>query len=197
MTGSGTTPAATDQALADRVSRNRDEGAFRALYGRHTPALYQLALRLMAGNEPEAEEAVQETWIRAVEKLEQFRWESSLRTWLKAIAVNVCRQTYRNRGRAWTEVTDDMLPVPSGDPSLRIDLEHAIAALPPGYRSVIVLHDVEGHTHEEIGRLLSISSGTSKAQLFRARRAVRALLTNGHRKPSEETKRWNTTQAPS
>ena len=197
MTGSGTTPAATDRALADCVRRDRDEGAFRALYGRHTPALFQLALRLMAGNEPEAEEAVQETWIRAVEKLEQFRWESSLRTWLKAIAVNVCRQAYRRRAREWSEVTEDMLSVPSGEPTLRIDLERAIAALPPGYRSVIILHDVEGHTHEEIGRLLTISPGTSKAQLFRARRAVRALLTNGRRKPSEETKRWNTTQASS
>ena len=121
---------------------------------------------------------VQEAWIRAVRQLSKFRWESSLRTWLTAIGLNLARETLRKRARTRTEEIDDRLELsarPVRDAE-RIDLERAIARLPNGYRTVLVLHDVQGFTHEEISRQLQIAVGTSKSQLFDARRAVRSLL---------------------
>jgi RNA polymerase sigma-70 factor (ECF subfamily) len=171
-------PSADDRSLADAVAGAGDERAFRELYRRHTPALYQLVLRMLGGVASDAEDVVQETWIRAVRQLSKFRWESSLRTWVTAIGLNLAREVLRKRARARTEELDDHLalsarPVRDAD---RIDLERAIARLPNGYRAVLVLHDVEGFTHEEISRQLGIAVGTSKSQLFDARRAVRSLL---------------------
>lgn len=150
------------------------------LYRRHTPALYQLVLRILGGNQPDAEDVVQEVWIRAVEGLDRFRWGSALRTWLVGIAVNLCRGLFRKRDRNWLEVNDSLewtQVFPADDH--RIDLEAALAALPPGYRTVVVLHDVEGLTHAEIGERLDISANTSKSQLFRGRRMLRTLLAPG------------------
>jgi RNA polymerase sigma factor (sigma-70 family) len=168
---------AADRVLAERVWRDNDEGAFRTLYRRHTPALHQFALRLLGGNEHEAEDVVQDTWIRAVEHLAEFRWEASLKTWLAGIALNVCRGLFRRKDRAW--VTLHAGDEPTADPRTEIelwDLEGAIAGLAPGYRTVLVLHDVEGFTHEEIAGRLEISPNTSKSQLSRARRALRVAL---------------------
>ena len=170
--------SADDRSLADAVAGTGDERAFRELYRRHAPALYQLVLRMLGGETADAEDVVQETWIRAVRQLSKFRWESSLRTWLSAIGLNLAREILRKRGRARAEEFDERLglaarPVRDGE---RIDLERAIARLPNGYRTVLVLHDVEGYTHEEISRQLQIAVGTSKSQLFDARRAVRSLL---------------------
>lgn len=174
---------ADERALCQAVVEAGDERAFRELYRRHTPAIYQLVLRMLGGSQPDAEDVVQEAWIRAVRKLDGFRWESSLRTWLSAIALNQARETLRRRGRALvTEVPEGLevqaRPARDGE---RIDLERAIARLPSGYRSVLVLHDIEGFTHEEIGHQLGIAVGTSKSQLFDARRSMRALL----QKPAE------------
>jgi RNA polymerase sigma-70 factor, ECF subfamily len=171
-------PSADDRSLADAVAGTGDERAFRELYRRHTPALYQLVLRMLGGVATDAEDVVQETWIRAVRQLTKFRWESSLRTWITAIGLNLAREVLRKRARARTEELDDQLAVsarPVRDAE-RIDLERAIARLPNGYRAVLVLHDVEGFTHEEISRQLGIAVGTSKSQLFDARRAIRSLL---------------------
>ena len=170
--------SADDRNMADAVAGTGDERAFRELYRRHSPALYQLVLRMLGGGAADAEDVVQETWIRAVRQLSKFRWESSLRTWLTAIGLNLARETLRKRARARTEEIDERLglsarPVRDAE---RIDLERAIARLPNGYRAVLVLHDVEGFTHEEISRQLQIAVGTSKSQLFDARRAVRGLL---------------------
>jgi RNA polymerase sigma-70 factor (ECF subfamily) len=125
----------------------------------------------------DAEDAVQETWIRAVREMGHFRWEAALSTWLVAIAGNVARDQLRKvRRRDERELTagdEPPAPPPTGD---GIDLERAIALLPEGYRTVLVLHDVEGLTHEEIGEVLGIAPGTSKSQLFGARRSMRALL---------------------
>jgi RNA polymerase sigma-70 factor (ECF subfamily) len=171
-----------DRQLAERVLAG-DEAAFRSLYRRHTPRLYQLALRMLASDEAEAEDVVQDTWIKAVEKLESFRWEAELSTWLHAIALNVSREALRRRGnRREVEWPEDHEPA-AAPPLERIepvDLERAIASLPDGYRTVLVLHDVEGHTHEAIAAQLGVTPGTTKSQLFRARRAVRALLATGH-----------------
>lgn len=166
-----------DRDLVDGILRDGDERAFRELYRRYTPRLYLACLRLLARSEMDAEDAVQETWIRAVRELGRFRWQSALSTWLIAIACNVARdQLRRIRRRA----EDD--PVLRDEPSVLprvgddIDLERAIELLPEGYRTVLVLHDIQGLTHEEIGETLGIAPGTSKSQLSGARRSIRALL---------------------
>ncbi len=178
MTMGRATASPDDRTLADRVVRTGDERAFRALYRRYTPLLYPFALRVLGGSTADAEDVVQETWIRAVRQLGGFRWESSLRTWLTAIALNLSRELLRKRGRVRTEDINDQSGLqarPSRDHE-RLDLESALSRLPEGYRTVLVLHDIEGFTHEEISQQLAIAVGTSKSQLFDARRAMRALL---------------------
>jgi RNA polymerase sigma-70 factor (ECF subfamily) len=100
-----------------------------------------------------------------------------MRTWLTGIALNRCRELFRRKDRNWLEVRED-LELSMGTPlhHERIDLESALKRLPEGYRTVLVLHDVEGYTHDQIGDLLEVTPGTSKSQLFRARRMMRALL---------------------
>jgi RNA polymerase sigma-70 factor (ECF subfamily) len=173
----GRPAGATDRQLAAWLVEGGDERAFRELYRRHTPRLFQFVLRLMAGAEQDAEDVVQETWLRAVGALDGFRWESSFSTWLTGISVNVCRNLWRRRdGRDLEWDPTRVAPKQELDHPERIDLERAIAALPSGYRAVLILHDLEGLTHAEIGRRLEISAGTSKSQLFAARRAMRTLL---------------------
>jgi len=167
-----------DRRLVHNFLARRDEASFRELYQRHAPALYQLALRLVGWKAQEAEEAVQDTWLRAIEKLETFRWESGLRTWLSGILINRCREFYRGRERESStfiaeELATEVAAIKNFEP---IDLEQAITALPNGYRQVLVLHDVEGFTHEEISRMLEIEVGTSKSQLSHARRNIRQAL---------------------
>ena len=121
---------------------------------------------------------MQETWIRAAAKLDAFAWRSSLATWLAGIAINVCRDRLRHRRARLQPVAMDGVDVaqPSRRAGRRLDLERAIAGLAPRYRQVLVLHDVEGYTHREIASLLGIEEGTSKSQLFQARKAMRARL---------------------
>jgi RNA polymerase sigma-70 factor (ECF subfamily) len=167
-----------DRALAEAIQGEGDERAFRELYRRHTPRLYQFVLRLMGGCELDAEDVVQDTWIRAVERLEQFRWESNFSTWLTGIGLNMCRDLWRKRNGH--ELDWDIEAEPATEADARdvgmIDLERAIALLPSGYRTVLILHDLEGCTHEQIGERLGIAAGTSKSQLFNARKTVRAML---------------------
>lgn len=168
-----------DRLLAEALGRADGERAFRTLYRRHTPRLYSVLSRLAAGSVHEAEDLVQETWIRAVDALARFRWDAAFSTWLIAIGVNVARDALRSRGRRlecdWPEGADVVLPPqPHGD---RIDLERAIHALPDGARTVLVLHDIEGWPHELIAQRLEITVGTSKSQLHRARRTLRTWLT--------------------
>jgi RNA polymerase sigma-70 factor (ECF subfamily) len=165
-----------DQGLVERFLRNRDEETFREIYRRHTPALYLLALRLLAGSEANAQEAVQETWIRACRLLRIFEWRSSLRTWLTGILIKCVKEMNHGANR-YDDLPDDLEGPLGAEPTERMDLERAIAQLPFGYRHVLVLHDIEGYTHEEIGTQLGITSGTSKSQLFHARRALRAMFT--------------------
>lgn len=170
----------TDRQLAARVL-DGDEAAFRALYRRHTPRLWALVSRLLGSTaRTEAEDAVQETWIRAVEALASFRWEAAFSTWLTGIGLNCARQVLRQRTRRAETSTDGLLEIvpagPTPDPGRRLDLEDAIGALPDGYRTVLVLHDLEGFTHPEISNRLGIAVGTSRSQLHHARRAVRRYL---------------------
>ena len=168
---------ATDQALAEAVLLNGDERAFRELYGRHTPRLFALVLRVVGGAEHDAEDVVQETWIRATEKLAGFRWEAAFSTWLTGIGLNVARAALRKRGR-WVELDGDAPEPwrPAAAHGERIDLERALELLPAGYRTVLLLHDLEGYKHEEIGEMLGIAPGTSKSQLFNARKSLRRML---------------------
>ena len=172
--GDGAPSLDEDRELVERFLRHRDEAAFRALYRRHTPALYGLIMRLLGGSRPVAQDLVQETWMRASRGLSGFLWRSALRSWLCGIAVNLVRDHFRAQGDPM-----EPLPVVAARPDAiaeRIDLDRALALLPPGYRQVLVLREIEGYTHEEVGRLLGIDPGTSKSQLFHARRALRTLL---------------------
>jgi RNA polymerase sigma-70 factor (ECF subfamily) len=137
-------------------------------------------MRLLGGNEGDAEDAVQETWSRAVGRLSTFRWEAALGTWLSAILIRHCHERRRRRSSE-APPFDDVADTAVDDPTLialadRVDLARAVAALPEGYRFVLVLHDIEGYTHEEIATLAGIEVGTSKSQLSRARRSVRRRL---------------------
>ena len=115
------------------------------------------------------------TWLQAVERLREFRWESAFGTWLAAIGLNRARDQIRRMSRRAVVPLPDSLPAKESGEGW-VDLERAIARLPEGYRTVLVLHDVEGLTHEEIGAALGVTAGTSKSQLFAARRAMRGLL---------------------
>ena len=176
MSGPRKESAETDDlALVERFLRGRGEDAFRALYRAHTPALYALALRLTGGDQGEAEDLVQESWVRALTALRSFRAQSALRSWLCGVLVNV----RRGRLRVDWRIIDAPDAEPLADttsPDDAIDLERAIATLPEGARDVYVLHDVHGYTHREIANLLGIVEGTSKSQLNRARGILRSSL---------------------
>jgi len=165
-----------DRRLVHRFLKQRDEATFRDLYDSHTPRMYLLALRLVAGSAADADDILQNAWIRAASALPRFEWRSSLHTWLCGIVVHCAQEQARASRRSETLDSVDWkrsLPQPNEE---QIDLERAIASLPDGYRQVLILHDLEGFTHEEIAELLKIEAGTSKSQLFRARRAARDLL---------------------
>ena len=170
----------SDRELADLVIHQGDEDAFRILYRRHTPYVYQFVLRLVGGNVQEAEDVIQETWMRAARGLEGFRWQSALKSWLTGIALNRVREMARKKKRSLVEVDGDWeVTAATADPGQRVDLDRALELLPQGFRTVLVLHDVEGYTHKEIGSRLGITDGTSKSQLHGARRAMRRLLDAG------------------
>ncbi|MEZ4457706.1 MAG: RNA polymerase sigma factor [Gemmatimonadales bacterium] len=156
----------------------RHETAWRELYARHTPALLRLA-QLLADSADDADDLVHETWLRAVRGAKRFGGRSALRTWLTGILVNCAREWRRAARRAAAVPLDDEVPASDPEPPAgveRLDLERAVAALAPGYREVLLLHDLFGYTHDEIGGMLDLSPGTSKSQLSRARRAmIRAL----------------------
>ncbi len=122
---------------------------------------------------------MQDTWVRAYPALVTFRNESSFSTWLCSIGLRAALDSMRRGKRRASEFLfeDDDAPVVLPHHDERMDIEKAIAALSPGYRTILVMHDVEGFTHEEIASQLGIAPGTSKAQLFKARRVMRALLT--------------------
>lgn len=168
----------SDQGLVKTFLGTGDQASFRKLYRRHTPALYGLALRLTGGSEAAAQDAVQDTWIRACKTLGGFEWRSSLRTWLMGILINRLRELNRDCQRRSEEELSNQcsLSTTAGQTGERVDLEQAIARLPAGYRQVLVLHDAEGYTHDEISALLEVSVGTSKSQLHHARRTIRAML---------------------
>lgn len=182
--------ASNDRELVRRVVDHGAEDAFRDLYDRYTPYLLQFVLRLQARSEMEAEDVVQETWVRAVERFATFRWDSTLRTWLGAIALNLTRESLRKRARRRRRLDEARaVGVRVARPASiaeRVDLERAIARLPDGYRVVLVLHDIEGFRHSEIAERLGIAAVSSRTQLHRARAALRAMLVPASAGPAEE-----------
>ena len=192
MFGQVTTPEfererATDYQLT-RAASEGDMSAFEELYSRHSRRVYSLCLRMTA-NTAEAEDLAQEVFIQQYRKVGSFRGESQFTTWLHRLTVNQVLMHFRRRGVRMEQTTEDGetpqqtvkgTENPSQMPVVdRIALDKAVSQLPPGYRSVFVLHDVEGHEHEEIARLLGCSVGTSKSQLHKARMKLRLLLTTG------------------
>ncbi len=165
-----------DDALVRRFRASADERAFRLLYARHSPAVYALLRRLVG---PAAEDALQETWMRAARRLGDFRGESALRTWLFGIALNAAREIWRGREPPVEEPEEVAAAGSGAGAEVSLDLRDAIDALPQGYRAVLLLHDGWGYTHAEVGALLGVDEGTSKSQLARARAAVRRLLAGG------------------
>ena len=171
-----------DTTLADRC-RAGAPGAFDELYRTHAPRLFGLACRMVG--RPEAEDLLQEMFLTAHRKLTQYKGESSLGTWLFRLGANLCIDHLRSRGTKLAQLSDAMdepfdSPPGASGPVLgvvdRLDLDRALAGLPPGCRSVFVLHDVEGFEHREIAGLLGISDGTSKSQLHKARLKLRTAL---------------------
>lgn len=178
-----------DRALVERFLAERTEPAFLPLYRRHTALLYRFSMRCLAGTSASAEDAVQETWLRAVRSLPNFEWRCSLSTWLIGIALRVCLESGRESARILTfgpEQESEEPPAFAADTAALLDIERLLAALPPGYRAVLVLHDIEGLTHEEIAAALTIAPGTAKSQLFRARRAAREWLSAGSQRAHGE-----------
>jgi RNA polymerase sigma-70 factor (ECF subfamily) len=171
---------AAEWQLVQRA-QSGDLVAFERLYRENERRVFALCLR-MSANPELAEELTQEVFIRAWKKLGSFRGQSAFSSWLYPLTVNVARSERRSRMRRLARVfpTDDVAalePTPRPPtPETGFDLEKAMATLPPGARNVFVLHDVEGRTHEEIASLLGLASGTSKAQLHRARKLLREAL---------------------
>jgi RNA polymerase sigma-70 factor (ECF subfamily) len=177
-----------EHRLVASIQKTGDLTDFDALYRMHTDVLYAVALRITTDTD-RAADAVHDTWLRAIETLPHFEHRSRFRTWLTGILLNRLREEWR------ADFTDSAVDITQSEAvrHLRrerelvaelvipaqltsVDLERAIAALAPGFRTAIVLHDIEGYTHEEIASLTGTTSGTSKSQLARARSRLRELL---------------------
>jgi len=166
---------AADVALA----QSGDAQAFERLYRAQVARVHSLARRMVGP--AEADELTQDVFVRGWQKLHTFRGEAAFGTWLHRLAVNLmlahcaaqgARRRYLDEGADPAEVGEAR----PASPELTMDFETAIGRLPPGARQIFVLHDVEGYKHEEIAEMLGISAGTSKAQLHRARMALRRHL---------------------
>ena len=158
-----------------------DHGTFEEVYRAHYRRVYALTLR-MTCDPDRAEELTQDVFVRVWQTLSTFRGESQLGTWIHTVAVRTTLQHLRSESRREARVmtTDDLsrygAEARRAMPEARIDLERAIARLPPGARTVLLLHDVEGHLYEDIAKMLGVTVGTVKSQLHRARRLMMEAL---------------------
>ena len=181
-------PGLSEAEAIDRAKQG-DAESFEGLYVLHKRRVYSLCLR-MTGNTTEAEDLTQEVFLQLYRKIATFRGESAFSTWLHRLAVNVVLMHLRKKGLPLVSLEETLEPLQEEGPrkdigtrdnvlagSLdRINLERAIERLPPGYRMVFVLHDVEGYEHNEIAEMLDCSIGNSKSQLHKARMKLRDLL---------------------
>jgi RNA polymerase sigma-70 factor (ECF subfamily) len=175
---------------AELVARCRDGdvSAFDELYRQHAGRLYNLAYRMAGGDKAAAEDLLQDIFLLAHRKLNSFKGDSALSTWLYRLGMNLCLDHLRSRQTRYAARTESLDAEPAADRinpryvagemnPTRLDLERAIAELPAGCREVFLLHDVEGFEHREIATLLGIAEGTSKSQVHKARMKIRASLT--------------------
>ncbi len=181
--------AVTDAADADadlvRQAVAGQVAAFERLYRRHVGRVHGAVRRLVGGHEARAQELTQDAFVRAWQKLDSYRFESAFGTWIYRLAVNVALMDLRSRSGAEDReeaMGDEVLALGATNArsDLRIDLERAVAKLPPRARAVLVLHDVEGWRHEDIALELAMAVGSSKAQLHRARQLLRRHLGEAH-----------------
>jgi len=178
------------EAEGIRRAQRGDGGAFERLYELHSRRVYALCLR-MVGNTAEAEDLAQEAFLQVFRKIGTFRGESAFSTWLHRLAVNVVLMKLRRKSVAVSSLEEAAEPdEESGAPGLdpggpdlllmgsvdRVNLERAVERLPPGYRMVFVLHDIQGYEHNEIAQMMGFSIGNSKSQLHKARLRLRELL---------------------
>jgi RNA polymerase sigma-70 factor, ECF subfamily len=177
------------EAEAIEGARQGDGQCFEVLYAIHKKRVYSLCLR-MVGNIAEAEDLTQDAFLQLYRKIESFRGDSKFSTWLHRLAVNVVLMHLRKNGLIEVSLEEILEPSEeqgakkdfgSEDQNLagyidRVILERAVESLPTGYRSVFVLHDVEGHDHSEIAGMLGCSTGNTKSQLHKARMRLRDLL---------------------
>jgi RNA polymerase sigma-70 factor, ECF subfamily len=180
-------PRSSERELISRAIRG-DEAAFAELFEAHKNYVYSLCLR-MTGNVAEAEDLTQDIFIQVFRKLETFRGDSALSTWIYRVAVNTALMHFRKKGlrqisldqRQNQDAPQEKYDPCQHDGRLRgtvdwIALIRAIGELPQGYRTIFLLHDVQGYGHQEIARLLKGSAGNSKSQLHKARLRIRESL---------------------
>ena len=184
-------PPIAGEAEAIEAAKRGDAEAFAKLYNLHKRRVYTLCLRML-GNVSAAEDMTQNAFLHLFRKIESFRGDSAFSTWLHRLTVNLVLMQLRKKGLNLVSLEETISPsgedaprrdFGSRDPVLvgsvdRVTLERAVAALPPGYRMVFVLHDVEGYEHNEIAIMLDCSIGNSKSQLHKARLKLRELLRN-------------------
>jgi RNA polymerase sigma-70 factor (ECF subfamily) len=188
-------PPIAGEAEAIAAAQAGDEKAFEMLYALHKRRVYSLCLRML-GNVAAAEDLTQDAFLQLYRKIGTFRGDSAFSTWLHRLSVNVVLMHLRKKGLPQISLEEALEPAQEDGPRKdlgardlrlsgsidRVTLERAIENLPPGYRLVFVLHDVEGYEHNEIADMLSCSIGNSKSQLHKARMKLRDLLRTGQRK---------------
>ena len=171
--------AVEDDASDVAAAAAGDVRAFERVYRRHVARIHSTAVRMLGAEE--ADDATQDAFVRAWQRLGQFRGDSAFGTWLFRLAVNVMlsrREVVATRQRRHLDdsAVIDTLSSPGASPELGIDFEAAMQRLPPGMRQIFVLHDIEGYKHDEIAAMLGIAQGTSKSQLHRVRLVLRKYL---------------------
>ena len=193
-------PPIAGEEEAIEKARNGDARAFETLYAMHKRRVYSLCLRML-GNVAEAEDLTQEAFLQLYRKIGTFRGESAFSTWLHRLSVNVVLMHLRKKSlpvvsleettQAGEEDTpkkdfgaDDLALAGSID---RLQLQKAVGDLPPGYRTIFVLHDVEGYEHNEIAAMVGCSIGNSKSQLHKARMKLRDLLKMNRAEKAEKS----------
>ena len=203
-------PAALTEAEAIRLAQSGDAAAFEFLYQLHSRRVYALCLR-MVGNPADAEDLMQEAFLQLFRKIGTFRGESAFSTWLHRMTVNVVLMRLRKKSLPAASLEETTEPDEEtggprkdiGAPDLglsgavdRVNLERSIEKLPPGYRTVFVLHDVQGYEHNEIADIMGCSVGNSKSQLHKARSRLRELLQEDARDQARQERQEAKAQAP-
>jgi RNA polymerase sigma-70 factor (ECF subfamily) len=182
-------PPIAGEAEAIQSAQSGNQDAFSKLYALHKRRVYTLCLRML-GNVSEAEDMTQEAFLHLFRKIGSFRGESAFSTWLHRLTVNLVLMHLRKKGLQLVSLEETINPSDDDTPKRdfgsldqrltgsvdRVTLERAVAELPPGYRLVFVLHDVEGYEHNEIATMLECSTGNSKSQLHKARLKLRDML---------------------